>query len=1256
MSFQQLKEKRNQLEDIDRDFAIDLAAPSVQQNRMPDRPLPRSLLLGINLGLHGTGGSGDGTGSESLIEAFIEWYGKLTTEDLDPATAGLQTVADPTDNPAIILIKGVVHEINEWWDAVSTGFINWWESPDLIAEPFNTIREIGRTIWEAVNGVFTWYEELVTLERTDSEGVTFYIADEDDNAAVKIIKGLIYEIDEWVAGVTKWWEETTEPIIVAIRTIGQTVWEIIEGISREIWNAIDGVFEWYDELDDGHITYLSPSDSIPVKIIKGLIHETAAWLAGVTKWWEETDNAIVMAIRGIDEAVWGVIEDISKSIWDAIDGVFTWYDGLTQYDNIDDTTDVPTRIVRGLIHGAADWIETVADLVSETIDDVVVNLTNLLKNDEGGFGAFYEGLTGDEEDSDDTFNPAPSNTLNDVLKSIGAGLLADWVGLVGWYNKIVDGVGDLFTDPVAFFEGISSDVTGFFKDDTGPLGAFYEGLTEDETGADGGVNPTLDNTALNINLKALGTNLRIAWNTVYGWFFNPAGVITINTDFLDEIGGALVAGASNLGDGITKFLFGDKTPSAFATDKAGEKIDTELASGGDILVEINDKLLDAFTDFGNRLQDGIVAFAQGVTPVLSGVFDFFQDLFVTIFQGEDGLGGTTDSTASNIDLKNADLKNVDRIFFSSDQTDPEVAGQPKPLISGHNNDMFFTAPVGKAFRFIAGNETVLSLHNEPNRDKIINCNLTSLIGIGAGTVSDLGELSATNLDADADYLMILDSVSTLPTTNPVIRKIKASALGGGSSSFDPLNITSDLDPAVDEEVNMGSTLAGRQFRRIFVDDVFAYKSIQLQPPDPQVTIHINGAMWLNGGDIMVYSGDEEVSLSDIFSPLSVPNNLLPGAVNYKLGASNKAWSEIFGRELRLVGTPSSTPTENGAIWLDSSDIKVRSGGDEVSLSDIGTGGGDSFDPGAMTEGLFPTFSDRENLNIGSNALPFREIWGNSLRARTSLRFNTNNIGSNNEGSIWYDGTNLKAYIDSGEVTLSGGAGSIDLGAITQDIVPAADDARELGSDSNRFDKIYTRVVRLGNNPGTSLTEDGDMWLGLLSGGVRDVRVVSGGMARNLSDIGTSIDLGAITQDIVPANDNDVSLGMAGAFAGAANTRFDAIYTSLIRLGRNAGTLPNGDMWVDFFGDVMVTSGDSIRNLSNIGSARSTGNKVAVTDLPIIPFSKMENLDTDRIVGTNSTGRITTSDMVSRRTLNSAMTDYNVDAGSIEARLAALENA
>ena len=1154
MSFQQLKEKRNQLEDIDRDFAIDLAAPSVQQNRMPDRPLPRSLLLGINLGLHGTGGSGDGTGSESLIEAFIEWYGKLTTEDLDPATDGLQTVAEPPDAdgvggdiPPVILIKGIIHEINEWFKAVSEGFINWWESTDPIDEPFNTIRTIGNTVWTEAKKILDWYEGLTTDLIDNGMGGTTTVADVDDHPAVKIIKGLIYEIDEWVAGVTKWWRETEEPIVVAIR-----------GIADTVWAAVNTVFMWYNELTeptDGTTPVASESDHPAVRIIKGLVHELTEWFdavaTGFIRWWDDTNTQPFKALREMGNAIW----DSLKSTWDTLK---TWYDF------------VGTTIQA--------FVTNPAEYINNLVTTFVVDLTVLLKNDEGVFGAFYEGLTEDEQNSDGVEDPAPSNLLNTPLKLIGAGLREYWGGLLDWYKLISEGAEGFIEDPVAFFEGISSDVTGFFKDDQGPLGAFYEGLTGDETGADGGTNPTLDNTGLNINLKALGTNLRIAWNTVYGWFFNPAGVITINTDFLDEIGGALAAGAMNLGDGITKFLFGDKTPSAFATDKAGEKIDTELASGGDILVEINDKLLDAFTDFGNRLQDGIVAFAQGVTPVLSGVFDFFQDLFVTIFQGEDGLGGTTDSTASNIDLKNADLKNVDRIFFSSDQTDPEVAGQPKPLISGHNNDMFFTAPVGKAFRFIAGNETVLSLHNEPNRDKIINCNLTSLIGIGAGTVSDLGELSATNLDADADYLMILDSVSTLPTTNPVIRKIKASALGGGSSSFDPLNITSDLDPAVDEEVNMGSTLEGRQFRRIFVDDVFAYKSIQLQPPNPQVTIHINGGMWLNGDDIMVYSGDEEVSLSDIFSPLSVPNNLLPAADNYKLGASNKAWEEIFGRELRLVGTPSSAPTEDGAIWLGADDeIHVMTDGEDKSLSDIGTddGGGDSFDPGAMTEGLFPTFNSAGSIDIGSDSYSFREIWGNAFRVRDTLRFKTNSSGSNNEGSIWYDGTNLKAYIDSGEVTLSGGAGSIDLGAITQDIIPAADDARELGSDSNRFDKIYTRVVRLGNNPGTSLTEDGDMWLGLLSGGVRDVRVVSGGMARNLSDIGT---------------------------------------------------------------------------------ARSTGDKVAVTDLPIIPFSKMENLDTDRIVGTNSTGRITTSDMVSRRTLNSAMTDYNVDAGSIEARLAALENA
>ena len=61
MSVNTSRNKRKQLEDNERDTAIDLSAPLDPQNKAPDRPLARSLLFSINLAHHETIGDGSGT-------------------------------------------------------------------------------------------------------------------------------------------------------------------------------------------------------------------------------------------------------------------------------------------------------------------------------------------------------------------------------------------------------------------------------------------------------------------------------------------------------------------------------------------------------------------------------------------------------------------------------------------------------------------------------------------------------------------------------------------------------------------------------------------------------------------------------------------------------------------------------------------------------------------------------------------------------------------------------------------------------------------------------------------------------------------------------------------------------------------------------------------------------------------------------------------------------------------------------------------
>ena len=690
MSSQQSKEKRNQLENIDRDFAIGLAAPSDQQNRMPDRPLSRSLLLGINLGLHDTGGlgggGGGGTGSGSLIEAFTEWYENLTTEDIDPITAGLQTVAVPPDadgvggdTAPVILIKGLAYELDQWSSSIIEGFLEWWEN--VTDEPFNTMREIGDLVWIEAKKVLDWYKNLVPD-----------IADADDSVAVKIIKGLIATGTDWVNGV----KDAIEDGIVAI----------VDLIKPKLVEAYD------------------------------ILEETA--------------------------------EDIVTATQTALEATYTW---------LKEGAEATVAALQDGLEATYDWLKVGADATVAAL--------------QGAFEATYDWL---------------EVGITTVANNVWTSLKSSYTWLKNSAAGVVTALGDALGDAYTFLGTAASAALDWVAD---------------------------------LNLAA-----RNAIDEAGVWVGNAAVKVK---EAVDNAYDWITTTATGVGLAAMNWVKGLTSTVTTAIDNAGTWV-------SDVTNKIKEELIPIFTNLGNQFEAGLIAAGQTVLEGAGGVFGFFQDLFVTIFHGEDGLGDTTDDAASNIDLKNADLKNVDRIFFGSDQTDPEVVSPTKPLISGHDNEMFFVTPLLKSFRFIIDDDPVLDIHNNNILGKFINFNESYLTGIGSGTISRLGELSEASLDEDADYLMILDgSINTF-------RKIKASALGGGGgSTFNPLEVSDNLLPASDDMYRLG---ASNNFwsqiygKKLYVDDFISLSSYSGNPS-------ASGSIWLDGSHIKARSGSNTVSLSDI---------------------------------------------------------------------------------------------------------------------------------------------------------------------------------------------------------------------------------------------------------------------------------------------------------------------------------------------------------------------------------------------------------
>ena len=85
-----------------------------------------------------------------------------------------------------------------------------------------------------------------------------------------------------------------------------------------------------------------------------------------------------------------------------------------------------------------------------------------------------------------------------------------------------------------------------------------------------------------------------------------------------------------------------------------------------------------------------------------------------------------------------------------------------------------------------------------------------------------------------------------------------------------------------------------------------------------------------------------------------------------IGGSSLRWHQIHAETFVLGGTGSSTTT-NGAIWLDGTSVKVRTGGSTKSLSDIGTGGSSSGISSLLNLTSRITFSKTTSSSLRPNS-------------------------------------------------------------------------------------------------------------------------------------------------------------------------------------------------------------------------------------------------------------------------------------------------
>ena len=678
-------------------------------------------------------------------------------------------------------------------------------------------------------------------------------------------------------------------------------------------SLIEAFTEWYENLTTEDIDPITAGlqtvavppdadgvggDTAPVILIKGLAYELDQWsssiIEGFLEWWET-----------VTDEPFNTMREIADDVWIEAKKVLDWYEGLTAIpedgtDPIADPTDHPAVIIiKGLIAAGEDWVNGVKNAIEDGIEDIVDLIKPKLED-------AYDILEDTVEDIVEATQTALEATYTWLKAGVNATVVALQGGLEATYTwlstnaaTVVTNIQDALESTYTFLGTAASAALDWVAD----LNLAARNAI-DEAGVWVGNAVSNITTAvegaydwLSTNVITAAENVWTSLKTTYTWLKDSAaGVVT-------ALGTALGATYTFLADAASEAL----TWVADLNLAARNAIDEAGVWVGNAVVNINTAIVPVLRDLGNSIRDGLVDAGVTVLDGVGGIFSFFEDVFVTIIEGIDAVG-VMGEDKFNIDMKMADIKNVDRVFFNSN-TNPNLTVQTEALISGYLDNLWVAVDVNHTINFIVDGEVLLTMGKFTNIDRYIDFGSTDVQGFGPGTFSNLNELFETSLEEDDDYLMILDgSVNAF-------KKIKASALGGGGSTFNPLSIAS---------------------------------------------------------------------------------NVLPANSNaYRLGAGGNVWIEIFGRELRLVGTPSNTPTEDGAIWLGSDDeIHVMTDGEDKSLSDIGGGGG------TITINDLPNnipFSKMQNLSTN------RIVTTNSSGDITA--FGTVPIGTLNTAMVNYNTNN-----------------------------------------------------------------------------------------------------------------------------------------------------------------------------------------------------------------------------------------------------------
>jgi len=459
----------------------------------------------------------------------------------------------------------------------------------------------------------------------------------------------------------------------------------------------------------------------------------------------------------------------------------------------------------------------------------------------------------------------------------------------------------------------------------------------------------------------------------------------------------------------------------------------------------------------------------------------------------DNLGNHTATTTLN--MNGQDITGLDDITFGSGAT-----------ITNDNNKLEFQVPTGDYWMFKIGtgnkfyiSETLFRIYTEldMNYQKIIKVgNPLASSSTFANDVPNMGSLTGSS----PAYTMHTGHLGSGTASSTTFLR--------GDSSWATVSAT------VDQTANY--TWTGDH---LFRDATSSGTPVKFQGNNVNTaqTVAEMGSYGTHSVKFIAEitgQGSATISDPDGNGTITIPNS--DPSISIKAGIVMNTYSMYDLDTLVFSQHPSSTTPapENDWVWIE---------------ANTGTGSSPSMNgmhynvPSGKTHQF--KINGTEELRIGSNG----------------ITFSTNSSNSSN-GSLWYDGSNLKARTSSGGLfTIGSGGGSsgadtslsnLSSVSINADLDPSSDNARDLGNSSVQWRNIYIDgtayldAIGFGSYSMALPTSRGSNGQVLTTNGSSSLSwtTVSGGGGSGADTDLNNLTTTSINKTLTPASDDTYSLG------------------------------------------------------------------------------------------------------------------------------------